>query len=235
MPDEESEAPGEGSPGLYLETVTPQPQLPEDALEPEALAHEELAHEELAHEDDLLALRRGPSALRLIGALAALAVAAGAVTLAIWPAEVDEVSADVLPPPALPLPLPPPLPPPVAREPKAQAQAQVQAPPPTVEAEPASTAPKPPSMPAVTKPAVTKPAEPVVRAAPRFGQLTVKAIPFAYVSANGRQLGEAFGSQTYELKVGTYDVELTHPRKRFKKAVTIRAGEPTHLDFNALE
>jgi len=88
---------------------------------------------------------------------------------------------------------------------------------------------------APTKAAATKPAEAVVRAAPRVGQLMVKAIPYAYVSANGRQLGEAFGSQAYELKVGTYEVELTHPRKSLKQAVTIRADEPTHLDFNALE
>jgi len=68
-----------------------------------------------------------------------------------------------------------------------------------------------------------------------MGRLTVKASPFAHVRANGRLLGEAFGSETYQLRAGTYDIELEHPRKRVHRAVTIRPDQTARVDFNALE
>lgn len=77
--------------------------------------------------------------------------------------------------------------------------------------------------------------EPVVRPVPRMGRLTVKVIPFALVRANGRQLGEAYGLETYQLRPGTYDKELEHPRRRMRTPVTIHPNEEVRLVFNALE
>jgi len=68
-----------------------------------------------------------------------------------------------------------------------------------------------------------------------MGRLTVNVIPFALVRANGRQLGEAYGLETYQLKPGIYDIEFEHPRRRVRSPVTIHPNEDVRLVFNALE
>jgi len=83
--------------------------------------------------------------------------------------------------------------------------------------------------------AAPKPVEPAVAPVVRMGYLRVKVIPFAHVRANGRELGEAFGGATYQLKAGTYDIELEHPRKQARKTVTIRPDQTVLVELNALE
>jgi hypothetical protein len=99
---------------------------------------------------------------------------------------------------------------------------------------PAVVAPGPQPATAPTQ-AMPKPVEPAVAPVVRMGRLTVKVIPFAHVRANGRELGEAFGGATYQLKAGTYDIELEHPRKQVRKSVTIRPDQTVLVELNALE
>jgi serine/threonine-protein kinase len=204
--------------------------------------------EQHALEEAILAVRpRRASGLAVAVGLVALAVTAGVVTWALLPgaAAVDaavavspmvEAAAEVKSPSPVPT---------TATRTQAEAPA-------VAAKEPEKRAPDGPTPALVDAPAVggsgaqvgqlsapspaKAPVAATVRAAPvRTGHLIVNVIPFANVSANGKQLRQAFGTETYELRAGVYELEFSHPRRRFRKTVTIRPNEVTRVEFNALE
>ncbi len=180
--------------------------------------------ERLAVEEDVRAARlRRPILPYVVGGVVVLTIAAGAVAAVLWPAGVGSA----------------PSPAPVAQlddAPLKRAPLRHDA----ERAHPVEEPPQPPAevaaAPAILPVPKASP-EPAVAPVPvlRMGRLTVKVIPFAIVSANGRQLGEAYASGTYQLKPGTYEIEMTHPKKRVRTTVTIRPSEEVRLVFNALE
>jgi serine/threonine-protein kinase len=203
-----------------------------------------------AEEEPLAPPPRGRAVL-VAGGLAAIAIAVGAITLALWPSPPE---APVSVAAAEPEPESPPVPKraipaggqqPAGPRPVDAAPvdaAPVDAPPvdaPPVDAAPVDAAPvdvEPPESPAESpasdprRPTTTRAAT-----APRMGRLTVKAMPYAVVNENGRLLGEVMGSQSFQLRAGPHELELVHPQKRKRQNVTIRPGEETRVDFNALD
>jgi hypothetical protein len=86
--------------------------------------------------------------------------------------------------------------------------------------------------PVVLKPvdAGEKPAPPPVL---RYGTLSVKAVPFALVWANGRPLGEVTGSRTFKLAARTWEIEFVKNKVRRKVTATVKPNEDTAVEFNA--
>lgn len=193
--------------------------------------------ERLAFEEDLLGGRpHRPLLPYLWGSLAALAIASGFLAYTMWPDDggTSRHSGPIdtrAEPSAERQVTPPDVRPPVVEE-ATKPSTGVVAPAPTEEA----LGIKPTTAEHVKLlPAPPMKKEPVVRPVPRMGRLTVNVIPFALVRANGRQLGEAYGLETYQLRPGTYDIELEHPRRRMRSPVTINPNEEVRLVFNALE
>lgn len=82
----------------------------------------------------------------------------------------------------------------------------------------------------VAPPATTSAKQPAVPT----GRLVVTASPFGAVYANGRKLGDAYGSGTFSLPPGRYQVKVVHPRKSVQEDVTIRSGEAARVEFDLL-
>ncbi len=64
------------------------------------------------------------------------------------------------------------------------------------------------------------------------GTLTVRAVPFATVTVQGKQ-HEVVGTRNLQVPVGAYEITLSHPRKTVKEQVTVKAGAVTSVTFSA--
>lgn len=64
------------------------------------------------------------------------------------------------------------------------------------------------------------------------GSLSVKARPYAIVSANGRDLGEVTGSKTFKLPAGSYEIEFVKNKLHKKQRVVVEADEITTVEFD---
>ncbi len=87
----------------------------------------------------------------------------------------------------------------------------------------------------VAPPAVkteTKAPPTMAPAAKKLGTLSLRAVPFATVTVQGRQY-EVTGVKTLPLPVGTYEVVFTHPKKTEKQRATVKVNETTPLSFSA--
>ena len=189
-------------------------------------------------DDELPDVRPRPIALFVALGVAALAIAGGAVTMALWPSE-PRSAARVQPAEA------------EAKEAEAERGTRALDPKPS-QAKVAPVVEKPSSPPVEVPTAApteeeqpetaSDTARPPVKRAPegvrpviRMGRLTVKAVPFAVVTVSGKQMGEVVGSQTFQLRPGPYEVELAHTQKHKRQSVTIRPNEETRVEFNAAE
>ncbi len=86
-----------------------------------------------------------------------------------------------------------------------------------------------------TAPVVTAEPEKKPAARPasvRKGALTIRAVPFATVTVANRSY-EVTGVQTLQVPEGSWEVTLSHPKKKVKERVTIKQGQPAQLSFNA--
>lgn len=85
-------------------------------------------------------------------------------------------------------------------------------------------------------PVAVKKEEPKLAPAPaavrKMGSLTVKAVPFATVTVQGRTY-EVTGVKTVAAPVGTYEVSFAHPKKKVKERVTVKPNEATSVSFEA--
>ena len=80
------------------------------------------------------------------------------------------------------------------------------------------------------KPAPEKVNSPV--AARRFGTISVKAVPFATVWVQGKSY-EVTGVRKIPAPAGTYDITLSHPKRKVKEKVTVQPNETTAVSFSA--
>jgi serine/threonine-protein kinase len=77
------------------------------------------------------------------------------------------------------------------------------------------------------------PPPPAAAAAPaRIGTLSVKAVPYALVFANGKPLGEVTGGRTFKLPARTYELEFVKNKTRKTVTVTVVANEVTEVEFD---
>ena len=73
---------------------------------------------------------------------------------------------------------------------------------------------------------------PTVKAVRKMGSLSVKAIPYATVTIQGRSY-EVTGVQKLPAPVGTYEITLAHPKRKMKEKVTVQANQTTSVSFSA--
>jgi serine/threonine protein kinase len=71
----------------------------------------------------------------------------------------------------------------------------------------------------------------LVAAPPAQGSLVVRAMPYATVLVNGRQLGEVQGSRTFKLAPGIYDLTFQHPKGSKKESITIEPNGKVTREF----
>jgi hypothetical protein len=82
---------------------------------------------------------------------------------------------------------------------------------------------------------VAEPAKPEVKApavARKTGTLTIKAVPFATVTVQGKSY-EVMGVKSVTAPAGTYEIVLKHPRKQEKQQVTVPPNGATTVSFSA--
>ena len=73
---------------------------------------------------------------------------------------------------------------------------------------------------------------PPVKPARKMGSLSVKAVPYATVTIQGRSY-EVTGVQKLPAPVGTYEITLAHPKRKLKEKVTVQANQTTSVSFSA--
>jgi serine/threonine-protein kinase len=66
-----------------------------------------------------------------------------------------------------------------------------------------------------------------------MGSLVVRAVPYATVLVNGRQLGEVQGSRTFKLAPGKYQLTFQHPKGSKTEPITIEANGTVKREFRA--
>ena len=66
----------------------------------------------------------------------------------------------------------------------------------------------------------------------KLGTISVKAVPFATVLVQGKSY-EVTGVRKIPAPVGTYEITLTHPKRKVKEKVTVQANETTSVSFTA--
>ena len=111
--------------------------------------------------------------------------------------------------------------------------AEAPPPPPEVAAVVDAGAPAPVAVaaePEPVKPAPEKVVTPV--AVRKQGTISVKAVPFATVLVQGKAY-EVTGVRKIAAPVGTYEITLTHPKRKVKEKVTVQANETTTVSFSA--
>ena len=79
-------------------------------------------------------------------------------------------------------------------------------------------------------PTTPKKTEPPVR---KFGSIAITARPFAMVTVPGKQPVEVTGMKSIQAPVGTYEISISHPRKKLKQKVTVTANQTTSVTFSA--
>jgi hypothetical protein len=124
---------------------------------------------------------------------------------------------------------------------------------PTEPASPATTAAVPPAAPESSPQAAPEagtpartgplaatltpePAAPAVRtvpAAPAQGSLVVRAMPYATVLVNGRQLGEVQGRRIFKLAPGSYQLTFQHPKGSKTESIIIEPNGTLTREFRA--
>lgn len=81
-------------------------------------------------------------------------------------------------------------------------------------------------------PEVVKPVEKAPVVARKMGSLSVKAVPYATVTIQGKSY-EVTGVQKLPAPVGTYEISLAHPKRKLKQKVTVQANQTTAVSFSA--
>ncbi len=114
-------------------------------------------------------------------------------------------------------------PPPVVKKPIVEA-------PPVEEVDAGEAAPVAVADPEPVKPVPEKVNSPL--AARRFGTITVKAVPFATVLVQGKSY-EVTGVRKIPAPAGTYEITLSHPKRKVKEKVTVQPNETTTVLFSA--
>lgn len=71
-----------------------------------------------------------------------------------------------------------------------------------------------------------------VAVARKTGTLTIKAVPFATVTVQGKSY-EVMGVKSVTAPAGTYDILLKHPKKQAKQQVTVPANGSATVTFSA--
>ncbi len=113
---------------------------------------------------------------------------------------------------------PPPVP---APQPQASPDAGTEA----LAAAPAPTNPQPETP--------SQPETPPVQVAPAQGSLVVRAMPYATVLVDGRQLGEVQGRRTFKLAPGSYQLTFQHPKGSKTERITIEPNGTLTREFRA--
>jgi serine/threonine-protein kinase len=81
-----------------------------------------------------------------------------------------------------------------------------------------------------------EPVKPPERVTPvvvrRLGSISVKAVPYATVTIQGKSY-EVTGVQKLPAPAGTYEISLSHPKRKVKQKVTVQANQTTEVSFSA--
>ncbi|MCU0698012.1 MAG: hypothetical protein MUC96_15935, partial [Myxococcaceae bacterium] len=80
---------------------------------------------------------------------------------------------------------------------------------------------------------VAAPTPKPVAAAVRFGTVSIKAVPFAEITVDGRKMGEAQGIKQLKLPFGTHKVTLVHPKRSETFTISVDGKGTPELSFNA--
>ena len=90
--------------------------------------------------------------------------------------------------------------------------------------------------PLVVAAVVPEPVKPPERVTPvvvrRLGSISVKAVPYATVTIQGKSY-EVTGVQKLPAPAGTYEISLSHPKRKVKQKVTVQANQTTEVSFSA--
>ncbi len=81
-------------------------------------------------------------------------------------------------------------------------------------------------------PEVAKAVEKAPVVARKMGSISVKAVPYATVTIQGKSY-EVTGVQKLPAPAGTYEISLAHPKRKLKQKVTVQANQTTSVTFSA--
>ncbi len=76
-------------------------------------------------------------------------------------------------------------------------------------------------------------ASPAAKPVPSTGSLVVRAVPYATVLVDGRQLGEVQGQRTFKLAPGKYQLSFRHPKGTKTEPITIEPNGTVRREFRA--
>jgi serine/threonine-protein kinase len=76
-------------------------------------------------------------------------------------------------------------------------------------------------------------ASPAAKPVPSTGSLVVRAVPYATVLVDGRQLGEVQGQRTFKLAPGKYQLTFRHPKGTKSEPITIEPNGTVKREFRA--
>jgi serine/threonine-protein kinase len=76
-------------------------------------------------------------------------------------------------------------------------------------------------------------ASPSAKPVPSTGSLVVRAVPYATVLVDGRQLGEVQGQRTFKLAPGKYQLTFRHPKGTKTEPITIEPNGTVKREFRA--